>query len=227
MIDQSLRELVKAQLAQGLARETARKSLLSQGFAEADVEELLRSIPDQPPISAPSAAVPVVDSGAPRGPFTPSLQGIVPPPPRVSPVPPPTTSSASPSPAGGHRTMMAVGITLLVLCVAGGGFFAYQWWIDTRRPEIPNDLSKVSPAILDTLSPSIPEPIASGTGSLEPPPPPEGSTGDSDGDGLSDNEEILYGTDPKNPDTDGDGYSDGEEVKNGHDPLSSSVEGAP
>jgi hypothetical protein len=43
---------------------------------------------------------------------------------------------------------------------------------------------------------------------------------DSDGDGLSDDEENnIYGTDPNNPDTDGDGISDGDEVQNGTDPL--------
>ncbi len=42
---------------------------------------------------------------------------------------------------------------------------------------------------------------------------------DSDQDGLSDEEEIAYGTDPNNRDTDGDGYSDGAEVKSGYDPL--------
>ncbi|MDD5482681.1 MAG: OmpA family protein [Kiritimatiellae bacterium] len=36
---------------------------------------------------------------------------------------------------------------------------------------------------------------------------------DSDGDGLSDAEELQLGTDPHNPDTDGDGLTDGEEVK--------------
>jgi len=36
---------------------------------------------------------------------------------------------------------------------------------------------------------------------------------DTDGDGLTDQEELQYGTDPKNPDTDGDGLTDGEEVK--------------
>lgn len=36
---------------------------------------------------------------------------------------------------------------------------------------------------------------------------------DSDGDGLSDEEEARIGTDPKNPDTDGDGLLDGEEVE--------------
>jgi YD repeat-containing protein len=45
------------------------------------------------------------------------------------------------------------------------------------------------------------------------------SSMDSDGDGLSDAQEILIGTDPFNPDTDGDGFSDGVEVASGSDPL--------
>lgn len=43
----------------------------------------------------------------------------------------------------------------------------------------------------------------------KPPPPP---SADSDGDGLTDSEELLLGTNPFNPDTDGDGLSDGQEV---------------
>lgn len=42
---------------------------------------------------------------------------------------------------------------------------------------------------------------------------------DSDGDGLLDWEELLWGTDPNNPDTDGDGTNDGDEVRMGRDPL--------
>ncbi|NLZ74308.1 hypothetical protein GX917_00120 [Candidatus Falkowbacteria bacterium] len=42
---------------------------------------------------------------------------------------------------------------------------------------------------------------------------------DTDGDGLSDYEEVkIYKTNPLSADTDGDGYLDGEEVKNGYDP---------
>lgn len=42
---------------------------------------------------------------------------------------------------------------------------------------------------------------------------------DSDGDGLSDDEEAALGTDPNNPDTDGDGVLDGAEFDCGADPL--------
>jgi outer membrane protein OmpA-like peptidoglycan-associated protein len=50
---------------------------------------------------------------------------------------------------------------------------------------------------------------------------------DTDGDGLTDYEEIyVYGTDPLNPDTDGDGLSDGDEVNvYGTDPLDPDTDG--
>ncbi len=43
---------------------------------------------------------------------------------------------------------------------------------------------------------------------------------DTDADSLSDEDEILYGTDPNNRDTDGDGYSDGVEIQSSWNPLS-------
>ncbi|MEP7162911.1 MAG: hypothetical protein ABI747_04075 [Candidatus Moraniibacteriota bacterium] len=42
---------------------------------------------------------------------------------------------------------------------------------------------------------------------------------DTDQDGLSNDEEKAYGTDPTVSDTDGDGYSDGVEVESGYNPL--------
>jgi len=45
---------------------------------------------------------------------------------------------------------------------------------------------------------------------------------DTDGDGLSDREELqVYETNPLNADSDGDGFLDGEEVRNGYDPNGS------
>jgi hypothetical protein len=45
------------------------------------------------------------------------------------------------------------------------------------------------------------------------------STVDTDADGLTDEQEKVYGSDVNNPDTDGDGYKDGAEVKAGYDPI--------
>jgi hypothetical protein len=42
---------------------------------------------------------------------------------------------------------------------------------------------------------------------------------DTDGDGLKDWQEALWGSDPKNSDTDNDGTADGEEVATGRDPI--------
>lgn len=48
---------------------------------------------------------------------------------------------------------------------------------------------------------------------------------DSDGDGLTDDEEKALGTDPTNYDTDGDGLGDGVEIKAGLDPLTRTTVG--
>ena len=40
--------------------------------------------------------------------------------------------------------------------------------------------------------------------------------------GLTDEEELALGTDPKNRDSDGDGWSDKEETEEGADPLQAS-----
>lgn len=41
---------------------------------------------------------------------------------------------------------------------------------------------------------------------------------DRDHDGIFDDDESLFGTDPDNPDTDGDGFLDGDEVNSGYNP---------
>ena len=55
---------------------------------------------------------------------------------------------------------------------------------------------------------------------------PAPSEGDTDGDGLSDAEEAVYGSDPLNRDYDGDGLADGEEVYiYGTDPVNNDTDG--
>lgn len=55
---------------------------------------------------------------------------------------------------------------------------------------------------------------------------PEVVTVDTDGDGLTDAQELELGTDPNNPDTDGDGLTDGDEVNTYNtDPLSADTDG--
>ncbi len=54
---------------------------------------------------------------------------------------------------------------------------------------------------------------------------PELDDTDTDGDGLTDLEEALIGTDPRNPDTDDDGINDGDEIKLGTDPLNLDTDG--
>jgi hypothetical protein len=50
---------------------------------------------------------------------------------------------------------------------------------------------------------------------------------DTDGDGLSDQQEATRGTDPHDPDTDDGGMGDGQEVARGSNPLSASDDAAP
>jgi len=52
-----------------------------------------------------------------------------------------------------------------------------------------------------------------------------GSGLDSDGDGLTDDEERRIGTNPFNADTDGDGIPDGDEIRLGTDPLRADTDG--
>ena len=52
-----------------------------------------------------------------------------------------------------------------------------------------------------------------------------GGSTDSDGDGLTDDEEAAIGTDPQSADTDGDGLSDAEEIGRGTNPLNEDTDG--
>ena len=74
------------------------------------------------------------------------------------------------------------------------------------------------------LSVYDPEEEAENNGNNTPPPPPPPPLVDNidvDQDGLTSEEEALYGTDPNDDDTDNDGYLDGTELVNLYSPISS------
>jgi hypothetical protein len=76
------------------------------------------------------------------------------------------------------------------------------------------------------------DPLDNGTDNLRTTIPSDGnllmgSTGDPDGDGLSNLQELIHGTNPKNMHSDGDGVDDGIEVAQGSDPNDPSDGGQP
>jgi len=96
----------------------------------------------------------------------------------------------------------------------------------------PAPVPKVEPVVVPAPAPTPPpKPVEV---QVTPPPPPvkpvvapDPKTMDSDGDGLTDYDEVnVYKTDPKNPDTDGDGLKDGAEVlQYKTDPLNPDTDG--
>ena len=68
---------------------------------------------------------------------------------------------------------------------------------------------------------------ANGRNPVDFPDDDNGALGDDDGDGLSNAQEDIIGTDPQNPDTDGDGLGDGVEVNGANDtnPLNPDTDG--
>jgi hypothetical protein len=164
------------------------------------------------------------------------------------PPPPPAVSSAglsysTKSPVLGKVLGVVIGIIVL------GGIAFGVWWVYNRffKPSQPVDLeitttlpsissTPVLPASTTTLPitstttlPTSTTPIFTGDtvdtdhdGLLDEEEKFYGtdpSKTDTDGDGLSDYDEIkIWTTDPNNPDSDGDSYKDGDEVKNGYNP---------
>jgi cell division septation protein DedD len=165
----------------------------------------------------------------------------------------PAPSAASPvmvsydakSPILGKVLGAVIGVVVLS-AIGFGGWSLYSKVIKKApEPSMPIILNQSSQSITPTplnvdtsTSPATANPIASTTPTLT------GDTTDTDRDGLTDEEERLYGTavnnpdtdadgssdfeelkiwgtDPNNPDTDAYSYKDGEEVKNGYNPRGS------
>lgn len=103
-----------------------------------------------------------------------------------------------------RQIIIIVLVALIIAVLAGTGYFVMQR-LDSNQNE--PAASESPPALLTDLTPN---------GSAAPLANPNA---DEDGDGLTNAQEALWGSDPSNPDTDGDSYTDGQEVAAGHNPL--------
>jgi len=117
-------------------------------------------------------------------------------------------------------------ISLIVIGGAIGGWVAYHKFFRSNESLSPNTSNtsntsntpnaNINKAVKQTPTPTPSEPAVA----------PPSSPQDSDGDGLTDEEELKLGTDPENSDTDNDGLFDREEVKvYKTDPLNADTDG--
>ncbi len=87
---------------------------------------------------------------------------------------------------------------------------------ETETPAATTTSEETAPSLSTPLATSTPEnflvPIIPPVSNLQ-------AGSDTDADGLSDNEEVMYQTDATKPDTDGDGFLDGNEVFTLHSPI--------
>src|SRR3989344_5379320 len=143
------------------------------------------------------------------------------------------------------KIFIGLGILVIVGLVAAAGWYAYSTFlvspaqpaVEQQQPtsQVGQPAIPQQPPVTPTQQPTTP---------AQPQPEQPAEPVDSDRDGITDEEETLYGTnpnavdtdddgltdrdevrvfktDPNNPDTDGDTYSDGVEVRNGFDPKGS------
>lgn len=113
-------------------------------------------------------------------------------------------------------------ILLIFILLLGAGLGVF-WFIGSRRASAPGTGDAATATLPATAGVTAPFPT---TAPLTPIaqlslgcPERWGTLADSDADGLPDEVEVLYATNPQKGDTDGDSYRDGEEVRGGYDPL--------
>lgn len=124
---------------------------------------------------------------------------VVVPPPKAAPLPPPRRSKLG----------VIIAILLLMILLAVGGLAVAYYLGVFSAPAV------VEPAPTPVPTPT-PTPVPTPTPTPEPAAPVAGA--DTDSDGLSNVEELMYGTDFRNPDSDGDTFLDGNEVFHRFDP---------
>ena len=150
-----------------------------------------------PPPPPTPVMIPPVNTGQPHG--------VAPTAP--SPIMPMTPEIEAHHPSGIKSALMVIG-GLIVVALAG--LIAYKLIVAPKA---------VDPVVLPVEEPVIEEPVPV-VAEPEPVVEEEPVAVDSDGDGLTDDEESKIGTDPRLPDTDKDGLGDKEEAQvYGTDPL--------
>lgn len=144
---------------------------------------------------------------------------VAPSPPPPAPVPPAPKPAATPAPAGKAPVKKAAtvspilviaGLVFLLLVIGGGAYILLT--IPGAPATNTNTTVVVNTPPVNT--PPVNTPPVNTTPVVVTPQPGK----DSDSDGLTDVEEVLYGSDPHNPDTDGDSYLDGNEVFHMYNP---------
>ncbi|MDO8581484.1 MAG: hypothetical protein Q7S16_01285, partial [bacterium] len=140
---------------------------------------------------------------------------------------PSTASIARPvALVGGKKTLIMWGIIALV--VLGGGGLAAFLLIPGKPKPVSEPQSIATPEPVPEPQPEpVPAPVTEPVlppVAAEPSPQPTptidvASSMDTDSDGLTDVEEVLYTTDSAKADMDGDGYLDGQEVVNLYNPT--------
>lgn len=227
-------------------------------LAVADSEAPLPAGPDQPAAPTPiqsqvgraASQLPGDQETPGQMPAAPAQPAMQQPPAAPAPFVPENTAPWADSPPEAHskKRILLIGIGVVVVLLLGiGGYIAYSsFFAEDATVAITPEVSEEQnvPADVDD------DPVAQDTNGLpevEEEDAPEEAveltlSRDSDGDGLTDEDErqyntdpllpdsdrdglfdreevITWNTDPLNPDSDGDSYPDGDEVKNGYDPL--------
>ncbi len=103
----------------------------------------------------------------------------------------------------GSKVGLIISIIIIFLVVVGTA--SYFYFKPNINWSIYMGISSPTPSpssIINTIQPTLTQTVT-----------------DSDNDGLSDTNELIWGTNPNNPDTDGDGHPDGSEVCAGYNPL--------
>lgn len=130
-----------------------------------------------------------------------------------------------------RRWLIIIIAAVFMLLLAAG---AWYWWSNRPEPEVvpSTENTEVQPPS-QTNNPAQPTNEQAQVPTAEADSDGDGLTDgeevgfgtsttnpDSDGDGLFDGEEIrIYATNPLSFDSDGDGYGDGEEIRSGYNPL--------